>query len=273
MQQIDLQIKNLTHTYPAGVQALRGVNLEIPSGASIAIIGQNGAGKTTLVKHFNGLLRPTTGSVYLGARDTAERSVAQLAAVVGYVFQNPDEQLFQPTVNAEIAFGPKNLGRSAEVAQELTREALEVVGLAQVADLHPYDLSPGERKRVALAAVLAMQTPVVVLDEPTTGQDQRDVERIGRIIEMLKEGGKTVITISHDIDFCAEHFSRIVVMQDGLIVLDGTGAEVFAQTDILARTYVEPPQMIRLAARLKMAAMPLTVDSFVQAWISARESD
>ncbi|MEK7326006.1 MAG: ABC transporter ATP-binding protein [Chloroflexota bacterium] len=262
---MNIQITSLTFTYPSGVTALRDVSLSISSGESVAIIGQNGAGKTTLVKHLNGLLKPTSGSARVGEWDTREHSVAKLAARVGYVFQNPDEQLFQQTLRAEVMFGPKNLGWGVEKVEAQTEAALAMVGLSEAAGRHPYDLSPGERKRAALAAVLAMDTPIVVFDEPTTGQDDAGVALVGNIVDDLHARGKTVITITHDIDFCAEHFERVAVMAEGRILLDGPGRDVLAQAETLARAYVDPPQLVRLAQRLGMRATPLRVEEFVRA--------
>lgn len=261
-----IQVDSLSFTYPAGVVALQGVSLEISDGSSLAIIGQNGAGKTTLAKHLNGLLKPTSGTVYVGDWDTRDYSPAKLASRVGYVFQNPDDQLFQSSLRKEVMFGPKNLGWDAEKIAGQTEKALEMVALSNVAEKHPYDLSPGERKRAALASVLAMDTPVIVLDEPTTGQDHSGVAMVGDIVEHLKEGAKTVITITHDIDFCAEHFERVAVMAEGKLLVEGPAREVLAQEDLLAQTYVDPPQLIRLARRLEMKTMPLNVGEFIQAY-------
>ena len=260
---MDIQIEDLSYMYPGGLLALRGVSLGIHGGETVAIIGQNGAGKTTLVKHFNGLLKPASGRVMVGDWDTRHQPVSRLAARVGYVFQNPDDQLFKPTVWAELIFGPKNLGWEMDRREAHAREALAAVGLGDKASLHPYDLSASQRKNVALAAVLAMDTPVIVLDEPTTGQDSSGVERIGQIVDQLKKQGKTVITITHDIDFCAEYFERVVVMAAGQVLLEGPAREVLSQAERLAQTDVEPPQIMRLAARLGMERMPLTVEEFV----------
>ena len=170
-QPMNISTSDLTFTYPSGVQALRGVSLTLVSGESVAIVGENGAGKTTLVKHFNGLLRPTGGSVSVGEWNAATVSVARLASRVGYVFQNPDDQLFERSVIREASFGPRNLGRSDAQAKEAAQEALAAVGLEGEMEKHPYDLHLSQRKLLALAAVLAMHTPVIILDEPTTGQD------------------------------------------------------------------------------------------------------
>jgi energy-coupling factor transport system ATP-binding protein len=272
VQGVEIRISDLAYTYPSGVAALRSVSLQISPGEQVAIVGQNGAGKTTLVKHMNGLLRPTSGSVFIGGWDTRNRSVAQLAARVGYVFQNPDDQLFQSRVTTEVMFGPKNLGWESSRAEARSLAALQQVGLEDAADRHPYDLSPGERKRVALAAVLAMDTPVIVLDEPTTGQDYAGVRLVGEIVDALNREGKTVITITHDIDFCAERFERVIVMGEGEVLLDGPVREVLAQAEVLAQTFVEPPQMMRLALMLGMEEMPLTVGEFVQTWTALRKA-
>lgn len=258
-----IEISSLSFTYRNGVTALRGVSLGFAAGEAVAIVGQNGAGKTTLVKHLNGLLRPSAGAVRVGGWDTREHSVAKLAARVGYVFQNPDDQLFQQTVRGEVMVGPRHLGRSEERAAALAEAALSAVELAEAADRHPYDLSPGRRRLVALAAVLAMDPPVIVLDEPTTGQDHRGAALVGRVVDDLKRRGRTVITISHDMDFCAEHFERVVVMAEGRVLLDGPSREVFSRPDVLSQTHVDPPQLVRLASRLGMAAVPMNVEEFV----------
>jgi energy-coupling factor transport system ATP-binding protein len=260
-----IAIEDLVFRYPSGVTALDGVDLRIDPGETVAVIGQNGAGKTTLARHLNGIHRPTSGTVRLDGRDTAERSIASLSASVGYVFQNPAEQLFASTVRADVEFGPRNLGRGDEEARRLADRALEATGLTPFADHHPYHLSPADRKRVALAAVLAMDTPVVVLDEPTTGQDHAAVTRIARVVAALREEGRTVVAVSHDMDFVAENFARVVVMAQGRVIADGTPGEVFTRSADLERARVEPPQMLRLAAELGWARPATTVPEFLDA--------
>lgn len=245
-----LEIRDLQFSYPAGVQALNGISLTIESGEQVAVVGQNGAGKTTLVKHLNGLLQPTSGYVRIGDWDTKDHSVAKLARRVGYVFQNPDEQLFSKNVGAEVAFGPKNLGYTGEQAQSLVNDALAMTELSDKTETNPYDLSATWRKMVALASVIAMDTDVVIFDEPTTGQDAANIARIANVIKTLRERGKTVITITHDIDFCAENFERVIAMAHGKILLDGKANEVLGQDEVLATTYVDPPQLTRLGKRL-----------------------
>ena len=247
---MNIEINNLIFTYPTGVQALRGISLTIESGEQVAIVGQNGAGKTTLVKHLNGLLQPTSGTVQIGDWNTKEHSVAKMARRVGYVFQNPDWQFFSKNVGIEVAFGPKNLGMSPEQAQRQVKEALAMVELSDKTETNPYDLSPTWRKMVALASVIAMDTDIVIFDEPTTGQDAANIARIANVIKVLRERGKTVITITHDIDFCAENFARVIAMSQGQILLDGKANDVLGQEDILATTYVDPPQLTRLGKRL-----------------------
>jgi energy-coupling factor transport system ATP-binding protein len=247
---MNIEIKDLHFTYPAGIEALRGISLTIAAGEQVAIVGQNGAGKTTLVKHFNGLLQPTIGQVLIGDLDTTRHSVAKLASRVGYVFQNPDEQLFSRNVGAEVAFGPRNLGFDPERLEALVSDALKLTQLSDKTETNPYDLSATWRKMVALASIISMDTEIVIFDEPTTGQDAVNVRRIASVIAELRKRGKTVITITHDIDFCAENFERVIAMSQGKILLDGRANEVLGQEEILARTYVDPPQLTRLGKRL-----------------------
>jgi energy-coupling factor transport system ATP-binding protein len=260
-----IEVKDLRFTYPTGVEALRGIWLTIDSGEQVAMVGQNGSGKTTLVKHLNGLLQPTSGSVSIGTWDTQKVSVAKLAARVGYVFQNPDEQLFSRTVEQEVAFGPRNLGFDRRKTDKLVKDALKLVELSDKKDMNPYDLSPTWRKMVALASIISMDTPIVVLDEPTTGQDAVNVARIAHVIAELRKRGKTVITITHDIDFCAENFDRVVALSQGQILLDGPAANVLGQEDVLARTYVDPPQLTRLGKRLGFKKTTRTQQEFLAA--------
>lgn len=245
-----IEISDLQFSYPNGVQALDGISLTIDSAEQVAIVGQNGAGKTTLVKHLNGLLQPTRGQVRIGDWDTTKYSVAKLASRVGYVFQNPDEQLFSKTVGAEVAFGPKNLGFDPDRVQALVKDALTLTELSDKTETNPYDLSVTWRKMVAVASIISMDTPIVIFDEPTTGQDAVNIGRIANVIAELRTRGKTVITITHDIDFCAENFERVVAMSRGKILLDGPANEVLGQEEILATTYVDPPQLTRLGKRL-----------------------
>jgi energy-coupling factor transport system ATP-binding protein len=263
---VGVRVQGLGHRYPEGVEALRGVDLAIAPGEAVAIVGQNGSGKTTLVKHLNGLLRPQSGTVRIGDQEVGQRSIAELSANVGFVFQNPDDQLFNSRVDREVAFGPRNLGRATKDLSELVSQALELVGLQDERATNPYDLGFSLRKLVAFASVLAMDTPVVVMDEPTTGQDGPGIVRIGSIVDALAAAGRTVIAITHDMEFAARHFARIVVMRQGEIVLDGPPSQIFSagQFDLLASTGLRPPPAAAVAARMGLAQTPADAHSLLK---------
>jgi energy-coupling factor transport system ATP-binding protein len=255
----DLAVEGLVHVYAdGGVRALDGVDLRIGAGERVALIGQNGSGKTTLVRHLNGLLRPTEGRVLVDGVDAGTLTVAQLASRIGLVFQDPDRQVFAGSVRSEIEFGPRNLGRSGAALGTAVREALAATGLDGEERTNPYDLGGSRRKLLALASVLAMETPVLVLDEPTTGQDARGVARVRAVIDRASAAGRTVIAISHDMGFVAEAFSRVIVMRAGRVILDGPPATAFAEEawEALGSTYLEPPLAARVGARLGLGATP-----------------
>ena len=251
-------LEGVTFDYPRGPRALDGIDLRIEVGQSVAIVGQNGSGKSTLVRQFNGLLKPTDGAVSISGRPVGSRHVAELAREVGLAFQNPDRQIFAGSVRAEVGFGPRNLGLPDAERGAAVDRAIATVGLAGDEATNPYDLGFSRRKLLALASVLAMGTPIVVLDEPTTGQDARGIDRVQRIVADLVADGRTVVAISRDMRFVAESFERVVVMRDGRIVFDGTPAEAFAQKSwpTLASTYLEPPLPARVGARLGLGATP-----------------
>ena len=265
-----LTLEGVGFVYPDGTRALAGVDLTVSPGEVVAIVGQNGSGKSTLVRHLDGLLRPTEGRVLHDGVDVASARVAALAAQVGIVFQNPDRQIFAGKVRTEVEFGPRILGQPAGLASAAAAAALEAVDLTELADTNPYDLGYSRRKLLTLASILAMGTPVVVLDEPTTGQDARGVARIQRVIADLAGDGRTVIAISHDMHFVAETFTRVVVMGGGRVLLDGTPADVFAEAawPTLATTYLQPPFAARAGARLGVGSTP-TEAALVEA-LSAR---
>jgi energy-coupling factor transport system ATP-binding protein len=268
--QMKIEIKDLHFTYPTGLEALSGISLTIEAGEQVAIVGQNGSGKTTLVRHFNGLLQPAQGSILIGDWDTKKYSVTKLASRVGYVFQNPDEQLFSKNVGAEIRFGPHNLGYSKDQVDELVKRALALTELSDSTETNPYDLSPTWRKMVALASVIAMDTPIVIFDEPTTGQDAVNVARIAHVISELRNEGKTVITITHDIDFCAENFERVIALSNGKVLLDGPARDVLGREETLAQTYVDPPQLTRLGKRLGLKEIVRNQEEFLNAYKTQR---
>lgn len=197
------------------------------------------------------MLSPTRGRVLVGNKDTREHRVAELAREVGSAFQNPDDQLFRGTVEEEVRFGTDNVGAEPQEARRLTDMALDLVGLQSVRKKKPYDLGLSGRKRVATASVVAMNTPVVVLDEPTGGQDAEGVELLGDLVRHLIREGKLVIVVTHDVRFAGEHADRIVALHQGRVLLDGNSREVLGQEEILARTHVEPPAVTRLGRLLE----------------------
>lgn len=261
-----LATEGLGFVYPDGTRALDGVDLRIAAGEQVALIGQNGSGKSTLVRHFDGLLRATTGRVLVGGEPVGSRHVADLARLVGIVFQNPDRQIFAGRVRAEVAFGPHNLGLHGAELDERVAAALQAVGLTGSEAVNPYDLGYSRRKLLGMASVLAMATPAVILDEPTTGQDARGVARVREIVAGLAATGRTVVAISHDMTFVADVFPRLVVMRAGRVILDGPPADVFAEATwpTLATTYLDPPLAAREGARLGLGSTP-TEASLIEA--------
>ena len=253
-----IRVEGLVYVYPGGTRAVDGVSLEIAAGERVAIVGQNGSGKSTLVRHFNGLLRPTEGVVFVDEIDASTLRVAELAAIVGLAFQDPDRQIFAAKVRAEVAFGPKNFGLKGTELDAAVDGALAAAGLEAEAGTNPYDLGFSRRKLLALASILAMRTPVVVLDEPTTGQDSRGVARVEAVVDELHAAGRTVIAISHDMAFVAETFDRVIVMRAGSIALDGPPATVFAEDawQTLASTFLEAPLPARVGARMGVGSTP-----------------
>jgi energy-coupling factor transport system ATP-binding protein len=269
-----IEVKGVIHVYPGGTRGVDGVDLTVGRGERVAIVGQNGSGKSTLVRHFNGLLRPTEGHVLIDGHDARDRRVAELAAIVGLAFQDPDRQIFAGRVHDEVAFGPRNLGRRGEELERSVTAALEATGLLDAAATNPYDLGYSRRKLLAIASILAMETPVVVLDEPTTGQDARGMARVQAIVEELATAGRTVIAVTHDMRFAAESFERVVVMRSGTVAMDGSPSVVFAEAawPTLAATYLEPPFTSRVGARLGLGAATPTDAALVAALVGRRSA-
>ncbi len=263
-----IEIVGLRHAYAGGDEALRGVDLAIAPGEAVAIVGQNGSGKTTLAKHLIRILAPGAGSVRVAGHDLAGRAIADVARTVGFVYQDPDRQLFSRSVEREVAFGPRNLGLGAADTARLVAQALAAAGLADRAAENPYDLGLSDRKLVALASVLAMDPAILVLDEPTTGQDGPGIARVGAIVDGWAATGRTVVAITHDMEFAARHFGRIVVLRGGLVVADGAPRTVLAAANeaLLASTGLEPPPLARLAASLGIGGVPLGPDALLSAW-------
>lgn len=250
-----ISIENLTHRYPNGHLALRSVSLRVAHGEVAALLGKNGAGKTTLVKHLNGLLKPTSGKVTIMGSDVSQKTTSEMAGTVGYVFQNPEDQLFEATVSEEVAFGPKNIGMVKEQIEQSVLEALAQVGLSNYASTHPYNLTYGQRKMLAIASVLAMCPQIVVLDEPNAGQDLLGLTRLGEIVDQLRSEGRTVVLISHDVEFVARHADRIVIMYDGVVCAEGGTRGILSDSSKLASSGLRPPQATQLAIELHRHAI------------------
>lgn len=242
-----VETDSVSFVYEGGHQALFEVDVTIGAGEFVALVGQNGSGKTTLAKHFNGILRPTSGRVTIDGADVADQSTTSLARRIGYCYQNPDHQIFANTVRAELEFGPQNLGVDADVVRERVDRLLEIVGLQHAADSYPFGLSRGERQKVAVASVLAMEPQVVIVDEPTTGLDWLGGQAMMDIIRGMHDDGRTVIVITHDMHLVAEYAERVIVMADGREVADGTPGAVFREDVALKRAALRPPQVFRMS--------------------------
>jgi energy-coupling factor transport system ATP-binding protein len=260
-----IRVDDVFFTYPSGVEALRGVTVEIKDEAFVAIMGENGAGKTTLVKHFNGILKPTKGEVSINGVSTRRASVAELSRQVGLIFQNPDHQLFSETVEEEIAFALRNFGFEDRVIEERVNWALNLLDLVEYRKTSPFMLSGGERKRVALASVLAWEPSIVIIDEPTIGQDYAQKERLRQFIIQLNAQGRTVIMVTHDVEFVAECAPRVLVMSKGRIVADGTAREILTDAAVIEKASIAPPQISQLFAQLGHLDLPTDVIDFYEA--------
>lgn len=244
---MSISIESISFTYPNATQALENVSLEIKGSELVAIMGENGAGKTTLVKHLNGLLKPNKGKVLINGMDTKTVTVAKLAREVGFVFQNPDHQLFASTVDEEISFALKNFGFSESEINRRVETVIKFFELEKYRRLSPFILSGGERKRVALASVLALDPKILIIDEPTIGQDFRQKEKfLKNLLEMVDEG-KIVIVVTHDVEFVVPNFHRIIVMSKGKVIADGGIRDVLTDFEVLKRASLLPPKITELS--------------------------
>ena len=243
-------MEDIHFSYIPGNEIFKGIDLELDRRPT-AIIGQNGAGKTTLVRILKGLLKPDSGKLTFEGQDIASKTVAELAGKVGYVFQNPDDQIFKYNVLDEVMFGPLNIGMTSEEAARRAHEALEAVGLEGAENKNPYDLELSDRKMVAIASVLAMDTDVIILDEPTIAQDYKGREKIRGIIRDLSSRGKLVVAILHDMDFVAGSFERVIAMAHGEILADGTPDEIFRNHPVLEKAALTPPHLVSLMEELE----------------------
>ncbi len=264
-----IECRDLRYAYANGVEALRGIDLRIRRGEFVALMGPNGSGKTTLSKHLNGLLRPRSGKVTVAGLDAAKTGTAEMARRVGYAFQNPDHQLFAGSVAEEFAFGLRNIGVPDSEIRERTDTALAQAGLHLAPDAYPHFLGKGQRQRLALASILAMRPEILVIDEPTTGQDWRNAKATMRTLEALNRDGLTIVFVTHDARLVAEHAQRVVVMAEGSIIADGDPSDVFHDRAVMQRASIRPPPIMQLAAALHPDPARLgvrTVADFRAAW-------
>lgn len=250
-----LQFDGVEFSYVAGTRVLHGIDLTVDAGEFVTIIGQNGSGKSTLVKHINGLLTPNAGTVEVFDRDetnypTNEHPMNVLARIVGYVFQNPDDQIFHTTVNEEIAYGLKNIGVPKSERADRIATVLDRVGLPVDGSENPFSFSRGQRQRLAIASVLAMGPQLICVDEPTTGQDRFEGVRIMEILRDYNERGHTIVVITHDIALAAAYTDRVIAIKDGRIIADGPPERVFLDAENLEQTNIRPPQITQLGLAL-----------------------
>ncbi len=244
---IALSALDVEHIYPDGTKALDGVSLDVREGEYVVIVGQNGAGKTTLVKHFLHLLEPTAGTVLLDGQDVSGMQVSEIAQRVGFVAQNPDTQIFNTTVEAEVGFALRNLGIHGDRLAERVDQSLDQMGLSHLRSWHPLSLAKGDRARVVIAAVLAMQPDVLIFDEPTTGQDYLGSRRILDVSRQLHQAGKTIIVITHHLYLMPGYAERVIVMGKGVTLLDAPIRQAFHETQLLERSFLAPPQIVQFA--------------------------
>jgi energy-coupling factor transporter ATP-binding protein EcfA2 len=265
---IRLRVSDVSFTYPQPrpTEALKAIDLELPAGAIVAVIGHNGSGKTTLARCMSGELRPTSGSVEIDDRRIHAMSIRERAAHVGYVFQNPDHQIFKDPVIADVAFGPLNLRTPRDRALEISERVLKALNLWDERDIHPFRLSKGGRQRLAIAGVAAMQPPVIIIDEPTTGQDLHESNAIMSLLAtMAKEADQTVVVITHGMELVAAYADLVVALDQGRVLAFGSPREVFRDEETLRRTFVKPPSVTALGNRLGLEPLPLALAEVVDA--------
>ncbi|KUO51250.1 MAG: hypothetical protein APF76_17360 [Desulfitibacter sp. BRH_c19] len=274
MEKMLIEVEELDYAYEKSSHVLRNINIKIARGEIIAFTGKNGSGKTTLAKHFNGLLKPSSGKVLIDGKDTAKRTVSELAQTVGYVFQNPDHQIFNDTVFDEVAFGPKNQGITGKKLEELVLNSLAAVGLMEDANLYPYRLSKGQRQRLALASVIAMESDIMVLDEPTTGLDYKEGLEIMELLKKLNLKGHTIIFITHDMGLVADYAKRMIVVSEGEIIADNTPRKVFNLDQVIEKAHLKIPAVTQLARILKLSKKTTLNDTeLFQEILAAKEAN
>ena len=255
-----VECKNLGFSYERNRFALKNVNLEIRLGEYIGLVGPNGSGKTTLAKLIAGLLKPSVGAVYINDRKVEEYDKLALSSLVGYVFQNPDHQLFNQTVWDEVAFGLKLRGLPEDEIEARVERVLDLVGLKELAEEHPFFLSKGEKRRLALASILALEPKVLIVDEPTTGQDRGFSYRILSLLNDLRNKGITVIVITHSIPQLVKYADRLIVLKNGVVLADGNPREILADSSLVEEAKLIVPQVSVLMRKLGVSPIPLTIE-------------
>jgi energy-coupling factor transport system ATP-binding protein len=255
---------NLTFKYSEKIIALKNISLNLIAGERVALVGHNGSGKSTLARQFNGLLRPFAGKAWIQGIDASTQSVSQLAKRVALLFQNPDDQICKRTVRDEVGFGPKNLGYSEKKIDQLVNKALSSFDLLPFQKTNPHDLGFSERKRTALASILAMDTPIIVFDEPTAGFDSHEINLFVTTLQRLRDEGKTVLIITHDMDFVAENTTRILCLLNGEKVFDGNAQNFFSDNALLSNCRLLPPQVVRLSTRFQQKRLAVTPEEFIE---------
>lgn len=248
--EILIEAKDLVHVYPNGNKALKGVNLQVRKGEFLAVLGHNGSGKTTMVKHFNGLLSPGEGDILVRAKNTKDSSIFEIGKTVGYVFQNPDHQIFSDTVFEEVSFSPKLRGCSSDEIKKRVTEALKAVGMEGSEEEDPFSMTKGQRQRIAVASVLSAKPELIILDEPTTGLDYREQRQMMELIQDLNRQGHTIIMITHTMWVVAEYAHKVAVIKDGEMSMYGTTREVFSDEATLMESYLKTPHIVNLSNRL-----------------------
>ncbi|WP_425803904.1 ABC transporter ATP-binding protein [Desulfitobacterium sp. Sab5] len=268
-------IKNLQYCYRNAEPTLKGINLAIASGEFLALVGANGAGKSTLTKHLNGLLKPTEGEVWVSGKNTKDYSTVELACSVGYVFQNPDHQIFESSVEKEIAYGLKNAGLDEARIKKRVEDELQFTGLECFRQVHPLTLGKGQRQILAVASILALQPEILVIDEPTAGLDWTEAQRVMNLVKKLHEQGTTIIMITHDMEWVAEYAERVVILHQGKILLEGDPKTIFAQSECLREASIIPPQVVQLSQRCAELGLQcdwLRGEELVKAWVKEGEA-
>ncbi|MFH1633064.1 MAG: energy-coupling factor transporter ATPase, partial [Chloroflexota bacterium] len=268
-----ITVDHLTYVYqPRKVLAVDDVSFDIKAGEFVAIIGQNGSGKTTILKNLLGLLHPTSGKVTVAGLDTSQTAVSELARHVGFVLQNPDQQLFAETIEQEIAFGPQNLGVDEAEVKRRVDEAIEMVGLECDKMEFPPALPKGDRAKVVIASALALNPEIMILDEPTTGQDYKGCHQILQIARKLHQENRTVVFVTHHMALVAEYAQRVIIMCDGKILLDDKTENIFDQPEVIRKAHIIPPQITELSQQLPkslgLPRTPLTVQQLSEAILS-----